>query len=317
MRHALLLTIGLSHAVAAPSPWPQLCPKQPADAFSQVRCPASATCAANGFSGAANNAACCPFANAVACPGGFQCCPSGNTCALISGSGYSQVYKCVAPAGGANTTSQCACKPGAPLAASTTKKNVLIIGDSLSLGYTPIVTANLSDIALVQHAPWGGDGGAEEAAYLESCLDFWLASPSGIPFIPDLLWFNSGMHNYATGTPGNGTVPGQSGNSTAESYANPLARVTARLASWAAANKVKLIYALTTPYLNDASIDATITGTLNVAARGIMASEGIQTIDLHTPIIEKCGPVPQASCFGEKGCWSPHCPPGYRCAFLP
>jgi len=42
-----------------------------------------------------------------------------------------------------------------------------------------------------------------------------------------------------------------------------------------------------------------------------MTPLGIPQVDLHKPIIEKCGPVPQASCFGQVGCWSPHCPPGY------
>jgi hypothetical protein len=48
---------------------------------------------------------------------------------------------------------------------STTKKNCLITGDSVSLGYTPFLAAALADICVVQHAPAGGDGGAEETAY--------------------------------------------------------------------------------------------------------------------------------------------------------
>ena len=46
------------------------------------------------------------------------------------------------------------CKPGPPLPMSTTLKNVLVIGDSVSLGYTPSLTDLLGDVALVQHAPW-------------------------------------------------------------------------------------------------------------------------------------------------------------------
>ena len=183
----------------------------------------------------------------------------------------------------------------------------------MSLGYTPIVTTNLSDVALVQHAPWGGDGGAEEADYLEQCADYWLSHPSGLPFVPDVLWFNSGMHNIvANGTPGHGTVPGQGGNSSAESYAQPLSRVTAKLVAWAKTNNVKLIFALTTPFLNNLVTDTLITGTLNVAATQIMNAANVPIVDLHTPIIKKCGPVPQASCFNLTGCWSPHCPPGYE-----
>jgi hypothetical protein len=45
---------------------------------------------------------------------------------------------------------KCVCKPGAPLPMSTTLKNILVIGDSVSLGYTPSVADILSDVALVQ-----------------------------------------------------------------------------------------------------------------------------------------------------------------------
>jgi hypothetical protein len=229
--------------VGAAAQWPTLCPNQPADAYSQVRCPSSATCSPNGFSDG-NNMGCCPWANATNCPSGFACCPSGTTCRLVSGSGYGSIYSCDA-AGAPSVTSKCPCKPGAPLKPSATLKNVLVIGDSLSIGYTPRVAANLSDIALVQHAPWDTkDGGAEESEYLAQCLDYWTAHPSGIPFVPDLIWFNSGMHNVMI----NGTgTPGQGGN--ASSYGPFLQAATARLVGWAAANKVKLVYAWTTPML--------------------------------------------------------------------
>ena len=72
---------------------------------------------------------------------------------------------------------------------------MLWIGDSLSLGMIPHVAANLSDIALVQHAPWGGDGGAEETTYGLACIDFFLHSPSGMSIKPDLVLFNFGMHD--------------------------------------------------------------------------------------------------------------------------
>ena len=72
---------------------------------------------------------------------------------------------------------------------SSTKKNVLIIGDSLSIGYTPAVAANLSDIALVQHAPWDSrDGGAEESAYMDQCLDAGFRPGMG-HIVPDRLFW--------------------------------------------------------------------------------------------------------------------------------
>lgn len=41
MKGALLHAVFTIGAIAQ---WPQLCPKQPTDAYAQVRCPATATC---------------------------------------------------------------------------------------------------------------------------------------------------------------------------------------------------------------------------------------------------------------------------------
>ena len=81
------------------------------------------------------------------------------------------------------------CKPGPPLQPSTTLKNVLIIGDSVSIGYTPFIAKAMSAVALVQHAPYGGDGGAEETAYGVQCLDYFLRSPTGVPAKADVVMF--------------------------------------------------------------------------------------------------------------------------------
>ena len=62
----------------------------------------------------------------------------------------------------------------------------------------------LAPVAFVQHTPWGGDGGAEETAYGDQCLDYLLRAPDGTPLKPDVLYFNFGLHNT-----GNTTVPGQ------------------------------------------------------------------------------------------------------------
>lgn len=191
---------------------------------------------------------------------------------------------------------------------SSTLKNVLIIGDSLSIGYTPFVAADLADVALVQHAPWDvSDGGAEEAAYFLQCLDNWLHSPSGMPLQVDLIYFNSGMHNLLA--PGSSTVPGQSG--TYDEYASELAQGVLQLQAYAKASGTKLLYGLTTPFLCSADTDGIIAHTLNANASAIMAAQGIAVVDQHAPIIAKCGVAPVASCFALKGCFCPHCPPGY------
>ena len=192
--------------------YPQLCPGQASfSSWNQTRCPASNTCAKNGFS--VTGWGCSPFANATVCSD-YQTCPSGTKCVSISGSSYSQVFNCVG--NGAATTSVCTCKPGVPLPMDPTRKNVVSVGDSLTIGYTPLVAEILNDVAFVQHVPWDeSDGGAEETAYGLQCIDLWLASPSGMPISPDLIYFNFGMHDFTTDcTPGNGCVPGQSGNTT-------------------------------------------------------------------------------------------------------
>jgi acyl-CoA thioesterase-1 len=192
---------------------------------------------------------------------------------------------------------------------------VVIIGDSLSIGYTPLVQTLLEDIASVQHAPWDvSDGGAEETAYGLQCVDLWLASPSGMAIAPDLIWFNFGMHDYVPScSPGHGCVPGQSGNTTV--YPSELTAIAKKVVAFANAlpKRAKVIFALTTPYLCDASIDNTIAHTLNTNASAIMKQLGIQLVDLHTPIVAACGAPPVQECFGISGCFCPHCPgAGYQ-----
>ena len=86
----------------------------------------------------------------------------------------------------------------------------------------------MSSTALVQHAPWGGDGGAgnpsapccstpplapspladkawglgcaEETAYGVQCVDQWLYSPNGTAYTADLVYFQWGLHDGACKT---------------------------------------------------------------------------------------------------------------------
>jgi hypothetical protein len=202
----LLLALAL---VGAAAQWDTLCPNAkggPWTSYNESRCPSdSQTCCPSGFSPSA--VGCCPFKNAVCCPGSqFACCPEGSTCTLAEGSGYDVRYNCSSPSGGFVSTNAATCKGGPPLPMSTTLKNAVWIGDSLSLGMIPHVAGNLSDIALLQHAPWGGDGGAEETQYVLRCLDNFLHSPSGMPLKLDLVLFNVGMHD---GPMSNLTFPGQ------------------------------------------------------------------------------------------------------------
>lgn len=182
LRGALLFPAALA---AAASSWPHLCTSPSANytSFNETRCPASATCAPNPFS--LSGWGCSPHMNATVCSS-FQSCPAATQCVFANGNAtnpdFHTIYDCVDSYGVSWGRSRCSCKPGAPLPPSTTLKNVLIIGDSISIGYTPFVGAALSDVAIVQHGPWSSDGGAEESAYTLQCaLQYWLSSPSGEP----------------------------------------------------------------------------------------------------------------------------------------
>lgn len=122
-------------------------------------CHSGTVCAA-AYSG--NGQGCCPYAHAVCCPNKQTCCPAGTSCNDTG----TYLTQCV-PTNGAGQSSpgRSVCKPGAHLPLSTALPNVLIIGDSVSIGYTPPVAARMANVALVQHSPWDvRDGGAEETA---------------------------------------------------------------------------------------------------------------------------------------------------------
>jgi hypothetical protein len=290
----------LSLAAAAAGEWTLCDPTN--TAYNSTRCPPWATCMANDYS--LSSWGCAPFPNATVCLGShFQACPANSACVLANGSGNAtdlhNVYNCVAPGTGASLgKSRCSCKPGAPLPPSPTLKNALIIGDSISLGYTPFLAAALADVALIQHAPWSSDGGSEETAYTLQCaLPFWLSSPGGEPIAWDLVYAQSGMHNSGQGA--EWIVPGQSGEPAA--YA---AELYALLASLKA--RAPLVFGVTSPMMCNATIDAVISSTLNPAARLIAAELALPTVDLYAAVTDACGPVPQAACFGQAGGFCPH-----------
>lgn len=284
-------------------------------ALNHVACPtANGTCCKNVYSASEGQWACCPQPNAVCCPSGLTCCPAGHTC-QDKGSGPGTVTTCVpepSPASMAIVSEpldpllgQATCKSGAPLPWSTTKPNILIIGDSVSIGYTPPVASLLEQEAFVQHSPWDTrDGGAEEAQYGWWCLDYLLRAPDGSMPVPDIIMFNWGLHNCLGGN--NSRVPGQAGP--ADEYAPYLSKIAEKLKSLGP----KLLFAITSPYMCATDIND-IDQRLNAQAVQIMRTLGIPTVSLYDAIVGDCGPVPQpGGCHGIKGCWCPHCPPRYE-----
>lgn len=298
--------------------WPNQCTNA-TDPYSETRCPAGATCCSSKFS--ASGMGCCPWPGAVCCKNSLTCCPADTVCVddvPPQWPSWGAVTTCkpkpkpptrIFPAAATAEAVQgkCVCKPGAPLGMSTKLKNIVVIGDSVSLGYTPSVATILGGTALVQHAPWGGDGGAEETAYGLQCIDYWLRSPSGVAIKPDLVFFNFGLHDgpqLFKFPPANVTIPGQEGNMTV--YPGQLAQIAAKLKTWAADTGSKLLFGITTPMMAAARPDQDVVS-LNAAAKAVMADANIPTVDMYAAIVAECGPVPQKECFGIAGCFSPHC----------
>lgn len=259
-------------------------------------CEADHTLCDAAYSG--NGKGCCVFKNAVCCPNRQTCCPQGTVCQ------DNGAYLTTCVGASKNMTGKSVCKFGPPEVFDKTLKNVMVIGDSVSLGYTPYVGQNLSDVAKVHHSPYGGDGGAEETNYGLQCLDYFLRSPYTTEKLsPDLLMFNFGLHD---GPLGNKTVPGQQGNSTM--YPGELEQITKKLAEFASASskKLKLLYALTSPMLCNVNADGNVQS-LNNVARSIMQKYKIPILDVRSSIINKCGIPPQSSCFNKTNCYCPHC----------
>ena len=123
---------------------------------------------------------------------------------------------------------------------------------------------------------------------------------------PDLILFNWGMHD---GPLGNATVPGQ--NAPPNGYAEQLAVITALLLEYNATNGGKIAFVGTTPFLCDSDANGCVEN-LNNQAFTIMGELGIPVVSAYNAIINECGAVPVQQCFGEAGCFCPHCPPGYQ-----
>lgn len=244
-------------------------------------CPTEATCCASEYSGTGYG--CCPYPNAVCCANNQTCCRSGSTC-VLSGP---YLTSCVSAQG--IETGISVCKPGPVTPPSTTVPNVLIMGDSVSIGYTPYVSKVLANKYQVSHTPYDViDGGAEETAYGLQCLNYFLSTALQEPYKADIILFNWGLHNF-----NNGTVPGQNGPPSV--YTPQLEQITQQLAEYVKEKNIKLLWVTTTPVPYDSTLNEVVVSH-NVDASDIMTKYGIPQVDLHAQVIKFCGPVPFWDC---------------------
>jgi hypothetical protein len=243
---------------------------------------------------------CCNMPGAVCCPAGPEnqnCCPAGHTCVP---SGYGAT--CVPPGGGANVSGTHVCTPGAALPPSASSlPSVITIGDSVSEGYQPVLTARLAATAFVQHSPHSDGGGADNVANGVACEENFLRTASYQAAPWTLITFNFGLHDlYNT-----------SANYAA--YEAALSNFTARLKQTSS----KLLYVATTPqmaqqwYGNEAVLQ------LNAIASRVTAAAGIPFADLYSHVTKRCGAMYTncSICDDESSQYPPGAPPGSHCGY--
>lgn len=167
------------------------------------------------------------------------------------------------------TPAQAALDPSLP--------NVLIIGDSISLGYTPPLKELLKGKANVLHSPGNSAGTTHGLAN----IDKWLEPAGGRPWA--LIHFNFGLHDFkrvkTAGTTENSNDPNDPRQADLANYEANLKKLVEKLKE----TKAKLIFATTTPFPAGVKPhrDPEDAVRYNEVATKIMAENGITIDDLY------------------------------------
>lgn len=156
------------------------------------------------------------------------------------------------------------------------KARVLILGDSISMGYGPFVINTLFDEAIVKRPGENCEG----TTHGVKKIDQWLKIAGGRW---DVIWFNFGLHdlkhvNSATGN--NSNNPDDPHQAAPEQYERQLREIVAALKTTGA----ELVFATTTP-VPEGRVrphrDAADVPLYNDVARRVMAENGVAVHDLY------------------------------------
>lgn len=150
-------------------------------------------------------------------------------------------------------------------------KNVLIIGDSISIGYTPLVEKALAPGIVVSHNP--GNGGSSIRGV--DSLEVWLNHREW-----DMIVFNFGLHDlvYKDAQKKYDVVNGKISVSL-DDYRKNLETIVARLKETTA----KLLFVTTTVVPeNSAGRKVEDPAKYNEVAKEVMKKNGIAVVDLYT-----------------------------------
>ena len=151
--------------------------------------------------------------------------------------------------------------------------SVVLIGDSICNGYSPVVRRALHGIALVDAPSEGG----KTTEYTRAHLSRWLNG-----FAPDLVHVNCGLHDIAR-------CPGRPPNVSMQRYRENVRATLAEIREFGAAQ----LWALTTPVNEawhharkrfdrlEADVDA-----YNAVAREVASDLGVAVNDLHAVVVD-------------------------------
>jgi lysophospholipase L1-like esterase len=232
----------------------------------------------------------CPAVNGTARSAQRTTCPAGWRCALKdsgpTGACHFEYPPDVRPHrencyGCAIGSDKWTCEPNLPtVPMSDELPNVLIVGDSISHGYFPVLRARLNgSVAALQHAP--SNTGALPSGVACWNISTTLGANGDLPKPWDLVVFNFGLHDTSEPTPP--PLP------EARPEANYMALLTRYTELVLHSGRAKRgLWASTTPFMA-AGVWRTVE-TMNKNASELMNSVGVPVVDLFGPIVRHCAP---------------------------
>ena len=264
----------------------------PSPTLWRALCLSAGACAAAAVVGCTSEDDCLPLASTPRCLPSAVKAPPASPCVLDYAFNESGWCSCAAQPGG--------CTP-LTAANATAKRQWLVVGDSISLGYINALAAAVPDFEVV-HAPSfaGGSENNDNSHWVATCLLGWLGRD---PARWDVVSINAGAHDYAFPDNEHLSTPHYTGF------------VGAALDALAAALRpgATIIWARITPVPTDPAPQCVLLpGRLekdvvayNAAADAVVAAKkGVKSCDLHKVITDVCG-VGYAACNITQ-CGGPH-----------